>query len=1080
MNNLERKLANLSQTPYSKGGEIFMAENGGGKDMPPNSQPTNPEGAEKVSESQGKPVSAENQAAAEELLKRSDLPVEVRKAAEQIVIGENVPLVSGGAPESEESPSPPPTGKDQVPTGEGEEGRKSLEQQELSDMLNQIKEPEIREFLLRGTAPFVRPQTLPEILRQIEDVESRRYASLANELDVLSKQGKVLEVEQLKEKIQRLRGEAEAVHSFLSRRIDPKIFQRMSEETIGHINKIKGLDTESKKSPIADQEKQTINEQIEEEALKLLETIPPAEDEPLADDILRAVGRSEAATEKFISRLIISYQEDDPYQMRGFYGPINLDKFLKLNQDMPAERMDRLKNLIQANNAFHNMNYIIKRSFDQFVEQSKALLPKHFDYIMQLPGVDAVFRAYERLVKEELGIETRVSEEALSKIEEEITGAFKNSKWGIFDIKGFGGRKKMEDWEINRALIYGRNLYRLSVRAAENIALSELHPDQEKYISAPQKELTQVLHMLKYITFRFKPNETRGGVELIQKVLENRKKRRQEEGKVCIKTLEGTDVDMRELMEIISARGVFATWRNAEALLKEVKFYDGKKITSVTQFFSESEEEMKRFKELGENNDAGWKRDYKRVNPKDSSGGSISLEEWKKLRAREFLKPLLDNNSVALGIIVSGWGVSVPPELKEVIWERIAELNPGVMASYLTRLEVDTKAKGEDRLKNVKSLEQILIENFVEKGEQENFYMTDDKGNRRLKTTVLKEKIKALEESLNTLKGEEERKKGAIKNNKAERIDILTDELRAKKEEYSVAEEKLKDVLRDQRWKTLKDKFYVANEERLKEEIGRIKQMKDGVLVEAVPRELDRYLKNLTPEEKKVLEEIKTSGKMIAQDLANITQVTTWFMNDTPLEVMKWTNLGQFYDRQTGDLANFSKGSQKLLEFLADPFVHKPAEVVKMIREAIDGPAAVLGLEGPQNNMKDIFMQYMKMINETGWNRQLFISIFQHGAHKPTSRAQEVTGSVDSPAMTEDGMFSLAQDALRAGVIRPEVRGEHDGKLKYKSTYKEVEKKFHLGWFNRLVKANARDFGPLFLIAFLIKFFQGTYSFKQR
>ncbi len=82
---MERKSVNLTnepQTPYSKGGDIFME---GKPDMPPaNLQPTNPEHAERPFERQVRPTSAETRAAAREFLKRPNLPLALRKAAEQI------------------------------------------------------------------------------------------------------------------------------------------------------------------------------------------------------------------------------------------------------------------------------------------------------------------------------------------------------------------------------------------------------------------------------------------------------------------------------------------------------------------------------------------------------------------------------------------------------------------------------------------------------------------------------------------------------------------------------------------------------------------------------------------------------------------------------------------------------------------------------------------------------------------------------------------------------------------------------------------------------------------------------------
>lgn len=948
--------------------------------------------------------------------------------------------------------------------------------QRADELLRQITVEELSPYILR--AKVTSPQAMPELLRMLEEAKGEIYANLVVQQQALAITPETaLERSILDRKKGAIVAEADAIKALILGKVDIRT-RRMSEREIVLIDEIKKL--EEQLEGASEQDKKRIELEIRENAVALQKMMTAPEDESIPDDILKAIGRDRVATEEFISRLIVSYQEDDPYQMRGFYGPINLDKFLKLNQDIDPDRMERLKNLIQANQAFHNMNYIIKRSFDQFVEQSRALLPRHFEVVMGLPGVDAVFRAYERFTKEELGIETRVTENALMDIEKKIAKSFKEkAEAKKIGIKGFIGGD-LEEWEVNRALIYGRNLYRLSVRAAEVIAQSELHPDQEKFISPPQKELTQVMHTLKYVNFRFKPGESRGGVELVEEVRDKRKQKRQKEGKVRIKTLEGTDVDMRELQEIISSRGVFATWRNAHALLAEVKFRDGDQITDVVQFFRDHEEEIKRFKDLEESDDAGWEKEYRRA------GGDPKKKEvfaqWRKEQVEKLFKPLLEGNSVALGILVSGNGLTVPTELKEMIWEKIAELNPNVMASILTRLEIDEKAEGAKKIKDVKSLEQILLEYFGTDEQKDGLLIKIKEGaeeKSQWKPRVLKKEIEDLEEELKKLKGKESKQKGHISNTEAETIEKNSKELQRKKAEYAKVNGMVRGLLRAPGWINLKDRFNTANELRLNAEIERIKKMQRGEQVTDAPKKIEEYLKDLTLKEKEILTGITTNGQKIARDLANIKQVTTWFLDDTPLEIMKWTNLGQFYDRQTNDLASFSKAAAALMKVLGDPFAIPPQEAIKAIREAMGEAGNVLGFEPPQENIEPILTQYLEMIYESPdnfWGRQIIWSSIKHGMHKPTSRAQEITGSVDAPSVNEDTMFQLTQEALRVGAYRKEVRDKKTGKLKFKSTMAEAEKKLGIAWFKRFVLVNARDFGPFLLMALLIKFFQGVYS----
>lgn len=1048
-------LTNQAQNPYSRGGENFMAEPEQGERplVPP------PAGAEHAAETPHRP-------------QQKPVPPERVRLAREAREAHN----AGRTPSSDERMTQETAIKMGIPpisSAQDSLGKGKTFDQRADELSQSITVKELGHYILR--AKVTSSQAMPELLRELEDAKGKIYADLVAQRQALATTPETaLERSILDRKIDAIVAETDAIKDLILEKADIRT-RRMSEREIILVDGIKKL--EEQLEGASKQDRERIEWEIKGKAIALQKMMTAPEDEPIPDDILKAIGRDRVATEEFISRLIISYQEDDPYQMRGFYGPINLDKFLKLNQDIDTDRMERLKNLIQANQAFHNMNYIIKRSFEQFVEQSRALLPRHFEVVMGLPGVDAVFRAYERFTKEELGIETRVTENALMDIEKKIANSFKDkAEAQKIGIKGFVGGD-LEEWEVNRALIYGRNLYRLSVRAAEVIAQSELHPDQEKFISPPQKELAQVMHTLKYVNFRFKPGESRGGVELVEEVRDKRRQKRQEKGKVRIKTLEGTDVDMRELQEIISSRGVFATWRNAHALLAEVKFRDGAKTTDVVQFFRDHEEEIKRFKDLEESDDAGWKREYRRA------GGDPKKKEaflqWRKEQVGELFKPLLEGNSVALGILVSGNGLTVPTELKEIIWEKIAELNPGVMASILTRLEVDEKAEGAGQLQDVKSLEQILLEYFGTDEQKAGLIEKDAEEKSHWKPRVLKKEIEELETELKKLKGKESKQKGHISNTEAETIENMSKELQRKKAEYAKANERVKELLRAPGWIELKDKFNTANEIRLRDEVERIKKMQGGQQVTDGPKKLEEYLKDLTPQEKKVLEAITMNGQKIARDVANIKQVTTWFLDDTPLEIMKWTNLGQFYDRQTNDLASFSKAAAALMKVLGDPFAIPPKEVIKAVREAMGEAGNVLGLEPAQENIEPILTQYLEMIYESPdnfWGRQIIWSSIEHGSHKPTSRAQEVTGSVDAPSVNEDTMFQLTQEALLVGAYRKEVRDKKTGQLKFKSTIEEAEKKFGIAWFKRFVLANARDFGPFLLIALLIKFFQGVYS----
>jgi hypothetical protein len=283
-------------------------------------------------------------------------------------------------------------------------------------------------------------------------------------------------------------------------------------------------------------------------------------------------------------------------------------------------------------------------------------------------------------------------------------------------------------------------------------------------------------------------------------------------------------------------------------------------------------------------------------------------------------------------------------------------------------------------------------------------------------------------------------------------------------------------LLRNENWEKLKNKLTKAHEKRIMREMAHMGE---------TPESLDFYLKDslaLTSDEREVYEKIRDNGKMIAGDLANFSQATTWFMDDTPLSLIKWSTPGQTYDRMVNDLGSFQKSNQALMKILGGrPFNDPPTEVAKNFAEAIQGASGVLGLAGQaQDNYYDLVNQYLKMIQERPQYRQMQISDFKHMRLQPTSRAQEITGSMESPATDEEGTFEVLKHFLNENVLRREVKTvtndkDDNGKIVHESQVEDVMKAYHLGWWNRLVKKNVRDFGPTGLIAFLITLFKTTF-----
>lgn len=849
-------------------------------------------------------------------------------------------------------------------------------------------------------------------------------------------------------------------------------------------------------------------------------SINSPEDEALPDRILRIIAKDEATTEKFISRLIVSDLENEPWQIKGFYGNINYEKFDRITrEELTPEARDRLKNLRDANSSFHNMNYILKRNFDQFAQQSEAILPQHLEVLASIPGVDEALRFYEERYAAVRARDTRVTEATALAIDQEVEKELKS--WarekngdGAYTMQGVKGGE-MEQWEIFRAYVYSRDFYRIIVRAAEQTTLSEL-PDQgdpARYVSSPQRRLAEALNILKYTGVRFRIEEQLGGPEILDSTIESSSKKRKE--RVRIKTLQGTDVDMREFQNIIGARGVFATWRNAATALREMRLVDasvavpGGKITDITQFFLDHAQEIQ-----GLGIESNKLAKNKQATPAE--------REALKDRTRELFKPVLDNTSLCLGLLVSPSGLSgATAEFKTLVWEKIADLDPLVTASILTRLETDNpelQLRHGRNAPQIEALEDILLETWGTQEQKQALWGTGgnekrDTGNipmeqlsvRELrqrvkkyldlpdakKTTEIRREIDAMrivlagkEEVLKKVLDSEEWNKLAAKLRKAHRLRMQDETARVSKQQPGETDgqyrKRLEEPMRRMH-KTREDALAEGWGEDISEAWGKDRDTdtwseKEDHYKARRSLALERYLtdealgeEKLSDKERTVIVAIRRNGREIAGDLARIKQSQAWFLDDVPFRTLNWTALGQFYDRQTGDLGNFSKSAQALLKFISNPYGPKPHEIMEIFGESVSAASAVLGREPAQDNQQPLVETYLEKINEKGVFRQKGVEMIAHAFNHPTSRAQEILGP-DAPAVTEDGMGEILKYGLDKGVFRKTVK-DAKGNTLWSGSYDALREKFH-GMPMDIALAYIRDYGPFAALAFLIKFLQ--------
>lgn len=876
---------------------------------------------------------------------------------------------------------------------------------------------------------------------------------------------------------------------------------RLSPEGQSAVKTIKELKKLIDDKDIPEDIKRNLRKDLQAKALEVIEEVDP-ENEPISEETLRAIGADDFASEKFISKIINLPSEDKPYRLHGLYTDVNVNRFLIVNTNwMESGKLERLDDLVRATETIHEMNRILKTSVDQFAQVSQTILSSHLSTLFGVHGVQDVFELYEGVIKENLSIETMITDDVFKAIDEQVKEEFKGRKEDDFkkgvskkvtSLKGEGG---LEDWEVERALIYGRNLQRTLLQEAGYIYLSNLPKGPRTFISLAQGQLLNIFHAVKYTLQRFKPGESQGGIEMLEEVLEEaaekrRHGRNKEENKgiVRLSILQGTGVGDREATKIIGARGAIMTWRASEAILREFAILDNGQASNIAQFFADHGKEIAALNEISSNN--AWTSEFKRTNKQVNGTIYNSLEAWKTARIEQVFGQLLKNNAAVLGVLVSPVALEapMPTEVKQMLWKKIAELNPDVMASILTRLEVDEKAEGADQLQNVKSLEQILLPHFGT-DEQKSLLLV----NGEWKPTSARRDLARLGEEYNRLEGElAKATAGSDKDRLRGELERRGKEFDAKKKEFDILDNQVKKLLRHKDWKTLRSKLRMINRLRMLDETARMKQVKafqEGKLsVDLIrsPKSFQDYLDDLrleedklTADERVIVTAISENGKRIAPDLANIKQATIWFLDDLPTDISKWENLGQFFNRMIGDFGQFSQSSTEMVKFLANPFKIPVQQALEYQAKAIDAAGQVLGIEAAQDNQNIIVMGYNRWIQTYPRYEQVILEMIASARYKFTSKAQEVTRDTGAPSLSKENMFSTLLTQNNKSILRGEKPDKY-GKIQFTDSFKAAVKELKVGVWDRVFLQNIKDWGPFFFLGILLKLLKESASDTKR
>lgn len=989
MKEAERKpnnLTNLPQPPYARGGDIFME---GKPDMPPNSQPTNPERAERQ---------AEINRALEMLRKRTDIPTDMRRGIEDM-LGKGKLPPGGGAPEPGEPGEPasgagippggPPTSPPVTPPEEpnGQEREPAIRDRKAAELIAKFRQE-------GGEGNKEKTQQLRNDLSQRIEELMREQWELGDSDEAKTPEGKAridVQIDELNERISQIQQLLTEGVQERGRRGDPDAL-RLADETKEFVDGLLGRGL--KISEINDLAKLTPRERARRflligEIKRFIENSPSLESSSFPSEILLAVRHFRELREQLISDIMFKSFEDrsetNEYEV-NLYADSNLNTLLGFMNKDDNERYRYFFSLRTATRFFQSMNAtVLKGTFDSFGHSAENINYQHFENMRDIRGSGLAMRLYEQAYRDILASDKRVTQDKIAGIKEFVETTFKEiNEAGLImsEYAQYRTDSKMENWEVQRALAAGRSFFNITLRAAENIAIGQVPiDDRRRYTSPPQEDMVRILNWNQWLLTRFTlggDEKGRHGKEFLERSTERWEEFLRYKGaKLDInRIIEFGGVDVRKMEEGGQYRtsGVYSGWRLEnmafdEIYLKDLKGKDGRALrdekrriptpgetvlrdedgrafVSVQSFMDNElipEDLLKRLKKrkiIGEQVvsmtvlkavkafDDDIKKRAQR-SPNENPGELVTPDDQQDYM--NILKSVVDNLDFGLSMLLKNGDFGAQDNklgylLRTKIWEKIASTNTPLMIDYLTDIKYADNTPEPKKAKSIKTLRSEIVPGWSE-----------------------------------------------------------------------------------EQWKDFKNKVLVRFERTIRKGMG-----------EQLPPVTAEY--ELNAEEKKLEDEIKIQGQKLAPYLADIIFAYTPFMNDMPFEKFQYKYAGQtFYKRRTtGDLGGFNKGQQAYTKILSNPGGLPVKEVVAAMGEIVSG---IESPEGPRLAMETNFPTFSALldvvITESG-KRQAILKMLLEATRKETSLAQKWAG-IKADSFTESEAATLIDDATRAGILNPEL-----------------------------------------------------------
>jgi len=351
-------------------------------------------------------------------------------------------------------------------------------------------------------------------------------------------------------------------------------------------------------------------------------------------------------------------------------------------------------------------------NLENFSRIAEEMNHDQFETMQKIPGVGEVARIYDEKFWSIIARDKRITSENIQEAKQMARdAALRLNDAGLLVSSYFDDRegtiderRKLETWELDRALNVGYVFFNITFRGAELISLSQLQEGGFKFASWPQENVTRFLDPLRLTGERFTIGNERGGQDYLKRVKKVHQELMDKDGrhlgKNRLSQIGGAKVEDLEYMSMMGISGVFSSWRMTTAAMSAIRLDIDGEATDLKKYMVDK----KFIYGHGSNKEVYGLQNYIGKIRDDSS---LSLED-KQDAIVAALKPLIGENgalNIGFGMLLRlGQGndglegfLSGPEGYKarQELWNRVAEKNPLMMINLLTNLE--EKGHGGDK-----------------------------------------------------------------------------------------------------------------------------------------------------------------------------------------------------------------------------------------------------------------------------------------------------------------------------------------------------------------------------------------------